>query len=371
MGISAVLALEKQETEGVISTGYVDIDILPYEIDEDITVTLGEQIALVPKVKNKGAACYLRIKISYLNENTNFLDYVSGFNDKFEKHGDYYYLKEVFDSNSVIELFNQIKIPEDASQIGSDKVIELKIMAEAIQEKNFEPDYTLDNPWKDNIPTKSINDLYNIVDYSKISIGYENNTDKDIDVPNDFMERVKSSMPGDSYIETITLKDSDKKNANYYMSIGTDETDQKNINLLKRIKLTITNQNGDTLYDGSLIGDGKILIGKYNIDESDKLDFKISFPTELGNEFENLNPDWFIKFSAEYDKDESEDDSHGNTDDNTNDDKDSNDSKKNMKTGDKIDNSVVVFIISSICFIIVCVLYNKENKKIINKSKED
>ncbi len=117
MGISAILALENQETNGVVSTGYVDINIQPLEVDEDAIVMPGDHINLVPKIENKGADCYLRAKISYINENTDFMDYVSGFNRNFEKHGEYYYLREVFKADEVIELFDEIKIPEDVSQI--------------------------------------------------------------------------------------------------------------------------------------------------------------------------------------------------------------------------------------------------------------
>lgn len=226
---------------------------------------------------------------------------------------------------------------------GVDKKIELKIIAEAIQKKNFEPDYTLDNPWKDNIPAESVNNLYNIFDYSKVSINYENNTDKDIEVQNSFMKKMKSSMPGDSYVETIKIKNYDKENAKYYMLIGTNDMNIKNIELLKNIKLTIKNQKGNIIYDGSLLSDGKILIGKYNINESDKLDFTISFPTSLGNGFENLNPDMFIIFSAEYDNKDAENGS--------------------IKTGDKIDYAMMTFFVSSICLITVCVLYYKEKNK--------
>lgn len=226
---------------------------------------------------------------------------------------------------------------------GDKKTIELKIIVEAIQEKNFEPDYSLDNPWKDNIPTESVNNLYNIVDYSKVSICYENNTDRDIDVPNDFMERAKSIMPGDIYRESIKLKNFEKKNAKYYMSIKTNETNQKKLELLKNIKLAIRNKKGESIYEGSLISEGKILIGKYNIDEGDELDFTISFPTNLGNEFENLNPDLFLIFSAEYEMSDAEESS--------------------IKTGDTIDYSTIMFMVSSICFIVACILYYKENKR--------
>lgn len=340
---SAIFALTEETTEGVISSGYVDIKIQPMETYDD-TVVPGENIELSPKVENLGADCYLRIKISYINQDTDFTEYISGFNTDFEKHGDYYYYKDVFKSKDVIELFNLVSIPANVESMIDGKVFNLEIVAEAIQEKNFEPDYSSDKPWKDNVPTVSVNNLYNITDYSKISIGYEDNTNEDIKVPSGFFAEVKSAMPGDTYADSITLSNSNKSKAKYYMTIGTNNDNQKDINLLKNIKLIITNSKGETIYDGSLIGEGKILLGEYDINDKDKFDFKISFPAELGNEFENLNPNLFLIFSAEYENAE--------------------ETNKSIKTGDKIDLSIVLFIISSICFIFVCFKYYKERNSI-------
>ena len=151
-------------------------------------------------------------------------------------------------------------------------------------------------------------------------------------------------MPGDTYTDSIELVNSNKKNAKYYLTIGTNEQGQKEIELLKRVKLTITNKNGDVLYDGGLIREEKILLGEYDINDRDKFDFKISFPTNLGNEFENLNPDLFLIFSA--DTKEENADKHSDT----------------IKTGDRIDYLIVIFAISTIGFIVACILYYKEKK---------
>ena len=394
MCVSAVYALSSQTIDGTVSTGYVDIRIQPLEIPEDKKVVFpGDEIDFTPKVENMHAEAYLRVKINYIDQNVNFLDYVEGFNNNFEKHGEYYYYKKIFNTNEVVQLFNKLKIPADAYSRVSDKKIKLEIIAEAIQGKNFVPDYTLSDPWKGNIPTKSVNDLYDITNYAKISISYEDNTESDIKVNSNFLGSLKSSMPGDSYVDSIELKNLNKKNAKYRLNISSNETNQNKINLLKKIKLTITKQSGGTVYNGSLIFNEKILLGTYDVNGEDRFIFRVVFSSELGNEFENLNPDLILRFSAEYDKPTPD---PGPSPDEPDDSiapydrlPDAGEKTKPRRrswwgyddtiapydrlpqTFDKIGYSIILFITSSIGFIVVCFIYYKNNKKTKERKEED
>ena len=148
MSVSGILALTNQEVTG-ISTSAVDIEIREFKLnsnnqEEEYTesngrrVLGGETVSLIPKIYNFGENCYIRIKVDYVDDQIDFRNYVSGFSDKWDKTGDYYYYKDVVKKNDIITLFNTIDIPDDIREKSENGVIELKICAEAIQEKNTE-----------------------------------------------------------------------------------------------------------------------------------------------------------------------------------------------------------------------------------------
>ena len=163
MGISGFSAVSGKTTR-VIKNG-VDVKIETYkEYPTGARVTPGEVITFIPKVLNVGIDCYLRVKIDYVNSNTDFLGYVTSFPDALEKHGDYYYLKRKFKANETLPLFNTIKIPEDIEARITDNKVRLEITVEAIQTEGFEPDYSLEDPWKGVIPEKNTGQVYYIDD---------------------------------------------------------------------------------------------------------------------------------------------------------------------------------------------------------------
>ena len=165
MTISGIYALTEQGVNGALSTSTVDLEIGTYILDDesneieyadDKEVLPGEEVQFIPKVFNKGTDCYLRIKIDYINDAINFEDYVSNFSTKFTQYGDYYYYDGTFNAQDIIELFDKIKIPDNAETLAVNRVLKIEIIAEAMQTNNFTPDYTLEDPWKGIEPTEII-----------------------------------------------------------------------------------------------------------------------------------------------------------------------------------------------------------------------
>lgn len=168
MSTSGIYALNSQ-TQG--KTNPVDIELETYKdvsngVEEEDTqyVSPGQVISLTPRVENLGIDCYLRVKFSYINSNTNFLDYVTGFSSRLVKHGEYYYVEPVFPAGSILDFFNTIKIPEDAETRAPDGNFTLEIIAEAIQADGFEPDYSLEDPWKGVVPEENDGKIYDLDD---------------------------------------------------------------------------------------------------------------------------------------------------------------------------------------------------------------
>ena len=356
MSISGIYAVTNQVTNGIISTDIVDIELTSFEMNENNEeieyettrhVIPGEEISITPKVYNHGMDCYLRIKVKYINENLDFMNYVTGFSEKFTKYGDYYYYSDILQSDESIKIFETIKIPEEIRTMTDSDRIKLEIVAEAIQGRNFEPDYTLADPWKNIKPSKTINNTYCIdEDSSHILINYEDNTDKSVFVSDNFFVDARKLVPGDEYTDSIKIKNNNAEKAKYYIKMNTDGNNIKERKLLESLKLIITKDNGDVIYDGNFIINEKILLGEYSLGEEENIYFKVKVPFELDNQYENLNSKLLIIFFGEYNGNESKQDSN------------------TIKTGDSIDFPVITFLISAIGLIIVMILFYRENKKI-------
>lgn len=355
MSISGIYALTTQETNGIISTDIVDIKIQNYKLEDNNEETEygteikkvmpGEKISIIPKIFNLGMDCYLRIKVNYIDSDIDFINYVTGFSKDFTKYGDYYYYNTTLKSQENVKIFDTITIPEDVTSRANNGKIKLEIIAEAIQDRNFQPDYSLADPWRNVKPSKTVNNIYEIDDKkSKVVINYEDNTDKDISVSNNFFELARKMAPGDSFTDNIKIKNANKEKARYYLKLNTDKNDINEINLLSQIQLIITKKNGQVVYNGKLLSEDKMLLGEYKLGENDELYFKVLVPEKLDNQFENLNPKLFFVFSAEYDTKE-------NTD-------------KNPQTGDSINVAITIFFISAIGLVIVMLLAYKERKNV-------
>lgn len=356
MSISGIYALANQSTNGALVTGIVDIEIQTFKLDNgqetkyndtNKTVIPGETVSIRPKVCNLAENCYVRVKVDYIDQNTNFLDYVTGFSDELEKHGEYYYYNRVLNTGETLKIFDTIKIPNNITKTSNNKTLKLEIVAQAIQEKNFEPDYTAGDPWKNVAPTECINSSFIINENkSKISIRYEDNTNNDVTVNNNFFEKMAASMPGDSFKDSVEIKNNNKYNTRYYLSIDTNGKIPEEKNLLNNVDITITNKDGKVIYKGKLLDINKTLLGEYTPNEYDKLNFTVSIPDGLGNEFAKLNPDISFVFSSE------------------NDNKNNNETTpSNPQTGDKIEWAITIFLTSSIGLIVVMILGYREKQK--------
>lgn len=356
MTISAIYAMSNEMTNGVISTGVVDIKIDTYKIDNGQEVSYGdsekkvlpgEVVSIIPKIANYGENCYVRVKVNYVNNDIDFTNYVTNFSSDLNKVGEYYYYNKILKPNESIKLFDTIQIPGNVNNIITGKEVKLEIIAEAIQDKNFEPDYTFADTWKNIKPTKCINTSYNIDtegQYSKIDIKYEDGINNDIIIPEEFFENLKTSMPGDIFVNYLEIRNSNKKSVKYFLRFATDELNAKNIELLSLIDLTITNQEGKVIYTGKLLNQDKILLGKYSLNEGDKLEFRVSVPNDLGNEYVNLNPKLSLIFTADYNEKQQ--------------------NKENPKTGDSIDWAITIFLLSSIGLIVVILVEYFERRNI-------
>ncbi len=285
-GTFAYTSYEVATVENDVVSGAVNIDLLEYvekngEFEEVDAISQNvipeEEIPLQVKVHNKGIKSYVRVKYEY--DNIEFSSSDINISDNWSKKGDYYYYDKVVNEDEYIELFNGYTIPKEI--LGDYKFI---ITAEAVQSEYFEVDIDSDQPWGDFKPEKSIDDSYDI---TKIDVAgntvvdYKDNSKQFIEIPSNFMENISLLKPGDKLEDYITINNKSKKEIEVFMK-NIDLSNESN-DIYKYIKLKVYNEKNKVIYNGNILQDSLTSLGKYKVNETERLRFVVEFSEENKN----------------------------------------------------------------------------------------
>ena len=317
--ISGIYALADDvinNTESTVSTSYVDIKLEEYQNGEQYTkenevVMPGEVVPLNTKINNLGINCYVRAKITYILNNTKYveLNYINGNYKNWTKKDDYYYYDSILNQNEVINLFDTIQIPNEIiNESSGDKLI-INILVEAVQAKNFDGKY--------------------------------------IDIGDGFFNNLGGLLPGDSISDQITIDNNSSNKIEYFLSNDIENLTQEEIDLLEKVNITIKNSKGKELYNGKITKVNNILLGIYNSGSNDIINFTISIPSNLDNEYSKIATKIIWVFSVGEES-----------------------SSINPKTWDlRFDWSITFFLLSALGLLIVMII-EKIKKDNIEKNKE-
>jgi len=347
MSISGIYSISNEinKAENGLSTSAVDIEIEEFNqenktFDEDGKIVMpGDEIILIPRVNNLGIECYLRTKIEYTIENEVFsiTDYIEGNYSSWTKNGDYYYYGSVLQRESSIDLFNKVTIPNLSSEYYGKNII-VHIIVDAIQAKNF------NGNWEDVTIQKSIDRAYDINYVGESTVIYEDNTNHHIILDNSFFDRLGNMIPGDKVIESFNLLNSSNSKNEYFLSIDNTNLTDEELALLQKMRLKIQKQNGEILIDTNLSDKNKYSLGIYTKGKGDTFLVEVSLPPELDNDFSKIFAKITWKFSYETFDEHIE---------------------PVPKTGDfRIDASITAFLLSTIGFLVVLILWKKESENI-------
>lgn len=371
MCISGIYAFTNTSILGIkdeLNTGAINIELQEYTIKEgqeliysnnETTVLPGQIISLIPRINNVGDSSYVRAKLTYTSEDNSLIqisdDNVDGMSNDWVKKGEYWYYKNIVNSGEKIDIFKTLRIPIDVPNEFQGKAIQLNIVAEAVQSKNFTPDFSSSSPWN-GINAEEANTTYQ-ADMVQINpnavVEYENSANLYLSVPENFFNELGHILPGDTISEEISINNKKDKSVEYFVSTEkADGISDKGIELLEKLQLKIISPNG-VIYEGKAYKIDNCSLGVYNPKTLSSLRFIITVPQELENEYADLTSAIKWNFSINEVEDEKEPEEKNEAPE-----------EKSPQTGDsKFKIAITVFFISAIGLIVILVLEKRQKNK--------
>lgn len=287
-----------------IETGDVNIGIEEYMLTDtgkevlfqnNQVVYPGQEISKIPRILNYEEPCWIRASVSY-SINDSLLNPLSdenivGISEDWVKAGDFWYYKKPVPSGGCVDFFKSVVIPPEWTKSYSGKDLKIEIRADAVQEVHFDPDFTAMSPWSDieiekcihEVDGKLVAEKQNV----KLSVEFSGTAYRLVAVPEDFFSNFSKLMPGDEFVDTVTIKNTTDRDAEIFFNTGLDSLTEEQLDLLRHINLQISFE-GTSIYEGDLIAErlnNKISLGIYHPGDGKILTFKITVPAELNNAY--------------------------------------------------------------------------------------
>lgn len=302
---SVIYAMPEVSTENHFETGIVDIALNEYRLvdgEEEKWETAenilpGQDISKIPRIHNIGNDCYIRVKFTFRDTDEELEDTIYGMDESWSKESDgYYYYHEVLKSGDDLDIFQGLIVPQDFSQEAEGTEFFLDVDVDAIQSKNFIPDYDLNSPWGDiHIVVSEKEGEYDITSFApgdsqEFRVEYQGDANKVITNAEDFFENFPVLMPGDEYEDSADLVNSSGNDVKLYFKSEA----MYNTELLDKVNIIITSDisgKTETVYEGPIRADElseNKLLGIIPKNSKGKLNFKILVPEELDNEYSVL-----------------------------------------------------------------------------------
>lgn len=296
VGTSTVPAYAQSEVSVInhVGIGNVNIELTKSSLDKDGRKTAfdDEQVVLpgqtvdeIVEVNNLANDAWIRMKVTFDDSDIKGLDdSLLSISDNWIKRGEYYYYTKPVDRGDSAEFMENVKIPTTWDESLSDQKMELHFTADAVQIKNFTPDFDSDDPWFGTVIEKSITDEYIIPGekHDLFSVSYEGGAEGLVKVGDDFFSNWGDLMPGDVVSDEVTVANRYAKPVSIYFRTETIADDK----FLKELNLQIKCED-KVLYDGSMAGEitNKVLLGTLKKGETKHLTYTLTVPAWLDNPY--------------------------------------------------------------------------------------
>lgn len=292
--ISSFMSLTYAEkvisTHGELKTQGVDISIAATQDNKLIAPNM--TVKYEPVITYKGVDSYVRFKLDISTSDIALYQF-TGLNSDWVQRGEYFYYKKPVKHNTRLSTFKSFHVPSEYDELDPKDFMGSKFnitaTCDAVQAKNFTPDFDNDKPWgnlsiQDNDYDGNTYAAENNNIHDKIRLNFE--TASQYSLSSDQMVK-NTILPGDTYKNSIVLSNSGKKNMKVFFSVS-KENQEEMYNLLDALKLTIK-LDGKDFYEGTLrasrLNDWKTLL---TLEKGSKhtLSYEIHAPAELDNAYE-------------------------------------------------------------------------------------
>lgn len=261
----------------------------------------GQEVSLNTVIENLGEDCFIRYCLmgEAMSEqkipDTSFC----GISEKDIKRGEYFYVTEKLEHGEKKQIFTAFMLPETWRQEEKDEIT-VKIVVDAIQSRNFNPDFDSDTPWGETVIQEVAEDeknqLLRVVVPQKGYCQVLLEGDEIVTVPDSFFSNLETIVPGDIMKGEIVIDNHCDGTEALYWKIDAEDND-----LLDHVELKIEKGNGAVLYEGVFrdFADGKYnLLEKYQTEQKGSLVFSLRLPEELDNTYRLLNSKMIWTFKA-------------------------------------------------------------------------
>ena len=316
-----IWAMVSVDVTNHFETGIVDISLTEYQrigdsetlwVDSPIVLP-GDTISKIPRIHNDGNDCYVRAKVTISAPEGEDADYLSGISiggigeQWYLADDGYYYYSNILPHGEDVDVFQWVKIADNLSNEQQGRLFYVDIDVDAIQSKNFAPDYSSATPWGSvEILLCEKEGMYDISqlkqsDTQSFQIVYQGDAQKLIKSHDDFFTNIPYLLPGDVYSDSVSISNTGAKDIKlYFRSEALDSSE-----LLDKITLKITtdiNGKEKVFYEGALRAEDlneSLVLGVIPKGEKGTFKFEISVPSELNNKYTIL--DSYVKwiFSTE------------------------------------------------------------------------
>ena len=243
-------------------------------------------------VTNKKAPAYVRVKIDY-DATFAIDDSVLGeIQANWVKKGDYYYYTKALDVGESVDFCRKIRIPNLQSSDGDKFTVIAN--ADAVQEQNFDPDFTSNSPWGGILIEASIGDgEYRKGEDGGFELRFNNGLEGVVNKTHLF-EDFGTVMPGDTRTDSLRVINSMYKDLRIVIkSVNNPENEaawENKINLKIR-------RGKNLIYDGYLFDKqlkSGVNVGAFDRQTNEQIDFEITLDKSLANDssFSRLDVVW-------------------------------------------------------------------------------
>ena len=313
MTVVSYAAQYSVEVENNIDLGLINISLEQFEYDKDKKLTPcdsfkevgpGEQVNRVLRITNTANSAWIRLKLAFKNDQHLVgvdESMLTSKNRDWKKIGDYYYWTKPIEKGAAVYFDNSILVPAEWTNDDSYKLFKISVSADAVQSKNFSPDFQSKDPWFGTVIEQSLYDTYDertVSGHSNFQVLFKGGAEGLVKIGDDFFSNWSTMMPGDLYSDKAEISSNYEQPVKIWFYTRTDVLNQQT-DLADRIVITIKN-NDTELYHGPLSGTvNKTLLGEYTKGLSGTLSYSVYIPKELTNKYSLSNAKTIWVFECE------------------------------------------------------------------------